>query len=140
MKKAKPIFMIFVVMLICCSYSFGQPSIAIGKGITSNAVPVTSGIISDRSGVYPAGDFSNAGVFPGGFVNDGAGVYPAGDFSNAKVYLGRIKSDFNVSLRKFQCFLISSCGMYPHGKADNSDGAKVYLDGVGRIVSLDNAD
>jgi hypothetical protein len=140
MKKAKPILVVFIMLLICCSHSLGQQSIAIGKGIIPNAVPVTNGISNGNAGVYPAGEFNNAKVDPRGFVDDGAGVYPTGEFSNAKVYLGRIKSDANISRREFLCFLMSSCGIYPRGIGDNSDGTKVYLDGVSRIVSPGNTD
>jgi hypothetical protein len=140
MKKAKPILAVLIMLLICCSHSLGQQSIAIGKGIIPNAVPVTNGISNGNAGVYPSDEFSNANVYPGGIVDDGASVYPSGEFSNAKVYLGKIKSDANISLREFLCFLMSSCGVYPRGKADNTDGIKVYLDGASRIVSPDNTD
>jgi hypothetical protein len=140
MKKVKPLLVFFIVVLIFSPNSLGQPSAAIGKGIIPNEVPVTNGIISGNAGAYPIGEFSNANVDPRGFVDDGSGVYPAGEFSNAKVYLGRITSDVNISRREFLCFLMSSCGIYPRGIGDNSDGTKVYLDGVSRMVSPVNTD
>jgi hypothetical protein len=110
MKHVKPIFMIFIVVLICCSYSIGQTSNGIGKNI-SNSV--------SRSGIL-------------GMINDGASVHPVGDVSNAKAYPDRIKTTVTISRREFICNLISSCGMYPYGISNNDDGAIVNL---GRVTS-----
>jgi hypothetical protein len=121
MKHAKPILMILVAILVCCSYSIGQPSSEIGvKRNISNGFP---GII---------------GTDPLGIKNYGASVYPAGQVNNgAKVYLGEIKPATNISLLKFQCFLISSCGVGSLAGQTKS-GAIVDLSGVrnGAIVSL----
>jgi hypothetical protein len=108
MKHAKPIFMIFIMALICCSYSIGQPSSGIGvKGTTSNGVP---GIL--------------------GIINTGASVYPAGEVGNAKVYLGGI-TGANIWRAEFVCNSMSACGMYD--KAWASDGAIVGISGVKRV-------
>ena len=114
MKQAKTIFMVLIMILICCSYSIGQSSSGIGiKG--------------------------NIGATPLGIINNGAKVYPVGEVGNgAKVYHGGIKTGANISLplREFQCNLISSCGIYNAAKV--SSGAIVNLGGVrsGATVSL----
>ena len=108
MKHAKPISMIFIMILICCSYSIGQTPNGIGKNI-SNSV-LSPGIL--------------------GMVNDGASVYPVGDVSNAKAYTDGIKTTVIISRREFICNLISSCGIYPYGKSNNGNGAIVNLGGV----------
>ena len=111
MKKAKPIFMILVMTLICCPYSFGQSSIGIGaRGLISNGVPGTIGIINDGASV---GD-----------------INPAGEISNANVYLGGTKPGLNLTLREFVCVTMASCGIYPPGIVNNCDGAMAYIGGV----------
>jgi hypothetical protein len=110
MKQAKTISMIFIMVLICCSYSIGQTSNGIGKNI-SNSVP--------RPGIL-------------GIINNGASVYPVGDVSNAKAYTDGIKTGAYISRREFICNLISSCGMYPYGKSNNGDGAIANL---GKVTS-----
>lgn len=115
MKQAKPIIMGLIAMLICCSYSIGQPSSWIG-------------------GAAPLGTIvSGASVYPVGIVNSGSNVYPAGIVnSGAKV---------SLPLREFQCNLISSCGIFPKGN-NVTDDAIVNLGGVssGAIVSLGGVD
>jgi len=118
MKHAKPISMIFIMVLICCSYSTGQTSNGIGKSI-SNSVP--------RPGIL-------------GLINDGASVHPVGDVSNAKAYPDRIKTTVIISRREFICNLISSCGMYQYGKSNNGDGAIVNLGGVKSGATVPNID
>ncbi|MGD0954364.1 MAG: hypothetical protein ABR985_18560 [Methanotrichaceae archaeon] len=118
MKQTKPISMIFIVVLICCSCSIGQPSNGIGKNI-SNSVP-SPGIL--------------------GIINNGASVYPVGDVSNAKAYTDGIKTGAYISRREFICNLISSCGIYPYGKSNNGDGAMVNLGGVKSGATVPNID
>jgi hypothetical protein len=108
MKHAKPISMIFIMILICCSYSSGQTPNGIGKN-SSNSVL--------RPGIL-------------GMINDGASVHPVGDVSNAKAYPDGIKTTVIISRREFICNLISSCGIYPYGKSNNGNGAIVNLGGV----------
>ncbi len=108
MRKAKPIIMIFIMMLICCSSSFGQAPIVIGSsGLVPNGVPGTIGII-----------------------NDGAGVFPAGEISNGMAYLSGTRPSLNITLNEFVCNSMSACGLYPLGLADNNDGAMVDIGGV----------
>jgi hypothetical protein len=94
MKLAKPLFMILIVMLICCSYSIGQPSSGIGKNISNSASsPGILGTISDGASVPMLGEFvcnsmSACGMYPYGLGNNGDGaIVNLGAFS-----LGRIKS------------------------------------------------
>ena len=121
MKHAKPILMILIVMLICCSYSIGQSSSGIGAaGNTPNSYP---GIMGET---------------PLGLMNYGASIYPAGQVDDgAKVYLGEIKPASNNTRLKFLCFLISSCGVGELAGQTKS-GEIVNLGGVGSgaIVSL----
>lgn len=106
MKQTKPIILVLVIALICCSNSFGQSVSGIGESTNSPSRP---GIL--------------------GTIRDGSSVYPVGDLSNAKAYPGRITS-VNNSRLEFICNLISSCGLYPYGKGNNGDGAIVNLGGV----------
>jgi hypothetical protein len=121
MKQAKPIITILILMSICCSHSIGQPTSGIGViGNISNNFP---GIIE---------------ATPLGIKNYGASIYPAGQVNDgAKVYLGEIRPVANISMLKFQCFLISSCGVGSLAGQINS-GAIVDLGGVksGATVSL----
>jgi hypothetical protein len=118
MKQAKPIFMIFIIVLICCSCSIGQSSSGIGKNI-SNSV--------SRTGIL-------------GMINDGASVHPVGEVSNAKAYPDGIRTTVIISRREFICNLISSCGIYPYGKSNNGDGAIVNLGGVRSGATVPNID
>jgi hypothetical protein len=118
MKQAKTISMIFIMMLICCSYSIGQTSNGIEKNISNSMA---------RPGIL-------------GIINNGASVYPVGDVSNAKAYADVIKTGAYISRREFQCNLISSCGIYPYGKVNNGDGAKVYLGGVRSGATISGID
>ena len=118
MKLAKPISMIFIVVLICCSYSIGQTSNGIGKNISSSV--------------------SSPGIL--GTINDGASVHPVGDVSNAKSYPDRIKTTVIISRREFICNLISSCGIYPYGKSNNGNGAIVNLGGVKSSATVPDID
>jgi hypothetical protein len=131
MKHAKPIFMIFIMALICCSYSIVQPSSAVIVQPSSAAIvqPSSAVIVQPSSGIGVKGTISN-GV-PGilGIINNGASVYPAGEVSNAKVYVGGI-TGANIWRREFICNSMSACGMYPYGQRDNGDGAMVNLGGV----------
>jgi len=111
MKQAKPIFVILIMMLICCSYSIGQSSSGFGvNGDISNYVP----------GIF--------GASPPGIVNNSVSVYPTSQVSNgAMVYLGDIDIHaINISQLEFLCDLISSCGLYPTGEGDIKTGAGVY--------------
>jgi hypothetical protein len=104
MKLAKTIFMVLIMMLICCSYSIGQSSSGIGiKG--------------------------NVGAAPIGIINNGASVYPVGEYG-ASVYS---VSEYGGSywLHEFVCNSMSACGMYDPARA--SDGAVVNLGGVKRV-------
>ena len=70
------------------------------------------------------------GTVPNSTITSGAGVYPLGTVDNgAKV---------SIASWEFQCFLISSCGIFPLGN-NVTDDAIVYLGGVGSgaIVPLD---
>jgi predicted small secreted protein len=118
MKQAKTISVIFIIVLISCSYSIGQTSNGIGKNI------------------------SNSGPRPGilGMVNDGANVNPIGDVSNAKAYPDGIKTTVIISRLEFICNTISSCGIYPYGKSNNGDGAIVNLGGVKSGATVPNID
>ncbi len=108
MKNAKPIIMIFIMMLICCSYSLGQSTYGIGSsGLASNVVPGTYGI-----------------------SNNGAGVLSIGQTVNSMVYLGGTRPSFGITLNEFVCNSMSACGMYERGIADNSDSAIAYVGGV----------
>jgi len=93
MKHTRPIFMIFIVMLICCSYSIGQPSSGIGKNISNNAsAPGILGTISNGANVPMLSEFvcnsmSACGMYPYGLGNNGDGAtVNLGAFS-----FGRIK-------------------------------------------------
>jgi hypothetical protein len=142
MKQARTLSMILIVMLICCSYSIGQSSSGIGvKGAISNGVPGILGTTNNGASVYPSGEVSNGATANLGGIKTGANVYPASQASNgAKIYLGKIKNDASILRLKFQCNLISSCGMYPYGKVDNGDGAKVYLGGVRSGATISGID
>jgi len=110
MKMTKSIIMIYLMLLICCSYSFGQEPIGIGvRGLTSSVVPVTIGMIGGGAGTFPVS---------------------AGGISNANVYLGGTRPSLNITHNEFVCNSMSACGMYPNGLADNSDGAMVDIGGV----------
>ncbi len=113
MKQAKTIFMVLIMILICCSYSIGQSSSGIGIRGNIGAAPI--GIINNGANVYPVGEYG-ASVYPVGTVNNGANI--------------------SLPLREFQCNLISSCGIYNAAKV--SSGAIVNLAGVrsGATVSL----
>ena len=86
MKHTRPIFMIFIVMLICCSYSIahpysiGQPSSTIGKNISNNAsAPGILGTITNCANVPILGEFvcnsmSACGMYPYGLGNNGDGA------------------------------------------------------------------
>jgi hypothetical protein len=79
MKHAKPIFMILIAMLICCSYSIGQPSSGIGKSsINSGYASGVIGTITDGSSVPMLREFvcnlmSACGMYPYGLGNNGNG-------------------------------------------------------------------
>jgi hypothetical protein len=111
MKLAKTIFMVLIMILICCSYSIGQSSS--GIGIKGNIGAATLGIINNGANVYPIGGY-------------GASVYPVGEYG----------ANTSLPLREFQCNLISSCGIYNPAKV--SSGAIVNLAGVrsGATASL----
>ncbi|MFB3765974.1 MAG: hypothetical protein ACE14P_12115 [Methanotrichaceae archaeon] len=112
MKNAKAVLMIFIMMFVCCSYSFGQQPIAIGaRGLIQMGVPGTIGMISDGAGVYPA-----------------TGINPAGGISNA--YLGGTRPSLNITLNEFVCVTMASCGIYPPGIVNNCDGGVAYTGGV----------
>ena len=80
MKHTRPIFMIFIVMLICCSYSIGQPSSGIGKNISNNAsAPGILGTISNGANVPMLSEFvcnsmSACGMYQYGLSNNGDGA------------------------------------------------------------------
>jgi hypothetical protein len=143
MKQAKPILMVLITILICCSYSIGQSSS--GIGIKGNVGAVPLGIINNGANVYPIGEYG-ASVYPVGEY--GSNVYPVGEYGSnvylvggygADVYpVGTVNNGAKISLplREFQCNLISSCGIYNAAKV--SSGAIVNLAGVrsGATVSL----
>jgi hypothetical protein len=124
MKQARTIFMVLIMILICCSYSMGQSSSGIGIKGNVGAAPI--GIINNGANVYPVGEYG-ASVYPVGEY--GAGVYPVGTVNNG--------ANTSLPLQEFQCNLISSCGIFPLGR-HVTDGAIVYLGGVrsGATVSL----
>ena len=111
MKPTKPILMVLITILICCSYSIGQSSSGIGIKGNIGAAPL--GIINNGANVYPIGGY-------------GASVYPVGEYG----------ANTSLPLREFQCNLISSCGIYNPARV--SSGAIVNLAGVrsGATVSL----
>ena len=80
MKHTRPIFMIFIVMLICCSYSIGQPSSGIGKNISNNAsAPGILGTISNGANVpmlreFVCNSMSACGMYQYGLSNNGDGA------------------------------------------------------------------
>jgi hypothetical protein len=105
MKPAKTIFMVLIMILICCSYSIGQSSSGIGIKGNIGATPI--GIINNGANVYPVGEY-------------GASVYPVGEYGA------------NVSmLREFVCNSMSACGIYDTARVSN--GAIVNLGGVKRV-------
>jgi len=104
MKLAKTIFMVLIMMLICCSYSIGQSSS--GIGIKGNVGTAPIGLINNGASVYPVGEY-------------GASVYPVSEYGGS------------YWLREFVCNSMSACGMYDKGGA--SDGAIVNLGGVNRV-------
>ena len=105
MKLAKTIFMVLIMILICCSYSIGQSSSGIEIKGNTGATPI--GIINNGAKVYPVGEY-------------GASVYPVGEYGA------------NVSmLREFVCNSMSACGMYDAARVSN--GAIVNLGGVKRV-------
>jgi hypothetical protein len=112
MKKAKAIIIVFITVLVCCSYSIGQSP-------SWNSAP--------RPGIQ-------------GIINDGASVYPVGDVSNAKAYPDVIKTGASISRLEFICNLISSCGIYPYGKNDNGDGAIANLGEVTSGATISGID
>lgn len=124
MRQAKTIFMVLIVISICCSYSIGQPSSGIGIKGNVGAAPI--GIINSGAGVYPVGEY-------------GANAYPIGEYGASVYPVGTVHDGANSSLplREFQCNLISSCGIFALGK-HVTDDAIVNLGGVrsGAIVSL----
>jgi hypothetical protein len=98
MKQTKPILMIFVVMLICCSYSIahpysiGYPSSGIGNDISNTALaPGIIGTISNGANLPVFGEFvcnlmSACGMYPLGLGNNGDGAtVNLGAFSFGKV-------------------------------------------------------
>jgi hypothetical protein len=98
MKLTRPIIMIFIVMLICCSYSIahpysiGQTSSGIGKNIPNNApAPGILGSISNGANVPMLGEFvcnlmSACGMYPLGLGNNGDGaIVNLGAFNFGKV-------------------------------------------------------
>lgn len=85
MKQAKTIFMVLIMILICCSYSIGQSSSGIGIKGNIGAAPI--GIINNGASVYPVGEYgasvpilqefvcnsmSACGMYDPGRVSDGA--------------------------------------------------------------------
>jgi hypothetical protein len=111
MKQAKPILMVLITILICCSYSIGQSSSGIGiKG--------------------------NIGAVPLGIINNGANVYPIGEYGSSVYPVGEYGANISLPLWEFQCNLISSCGIYNPARVRS--GAIVNLAGVrsGATVSL----
>lgn len=113
MKMVKPILMIFITMLICCTCSLGLSPVVIGNGGISGGVPGTIGMI-----------------------NDGSGVFPINGISNGMANLAGNLPGHMVTLHEFVCNSMSACGEYPLGLADNSDGANVFpVAHSGAIVS-----
>lgn len=130
----KSIFLLTILVLLIATTSDGRmPDVA-----HLDVSAMLHSIIASQSS-------NDAKVYLGG-VETGANIYPVGQASNstkillsiiagqsssgAKFYFGNIKTGTNISLREFQCNLISSCGMYPYEEVNNGDGAKVYLGGV----------
>jgi hypothetical protein len=127
MKQAKLIFTILIMMLICCSYSIGQSSSAVGVKasfypigqVGSNKIVSIGDMKIDpidisqlkficdvmaSCGLYPTGPGdlrTGAGVYPASQddINTGAGVYSSGQIRNGEmVYLGGVRSGATVSL------------------------------------------
>ncbi len=115
MKMVKPLLMIFIMTLICCSYSLGQTPIVIGAGGISGGAPGTYGI-----------------------ATDGAGVFPIGAVTNGMANLAGTQPYYNIVLHEFVCNSMSACGEYPLGLGDNSAGGIAYIGGVksGAAVSI----
>jgi len=90
MKKTKFLFVILIVMLICCPYSVARPySIGYPSAEAAKNIP-------------------NSAYYPG--------------------ILGTITTGASIPvLDEFVCNLMSACGMYPRGLANNGDGATVNL-------------
>ena len=145
MKQAKTIFMVLIMILICCSYSIAQSSSGIGIKGNIGAVPL--GIINNGASVYPIGGYGasiypvgeyGANVYPVGTVNNGAKAYSVGGYGASVYPVGTVNNGANTTLPlwEFQCNLISSCGIYNPAKV--SSGAIVNLGGVrsGATVSL----
>jgi len=92
MKLAKTIFMVLIMMLICCSYSIGQSSSGIGIKGNVGAAPI--GIINNGASVYPVGEYG-ASFWLREFVCNSmsaCGMYdPARASDGAIVNLGGVK-------------------------------------------------
>ncbi len=135
MKQAKTIFMVLIMILICCSYAIGQSSSGIGIKGNIGAAPL--GIINNGASVYPVGEYG-ANVYPVGTTNNGAKAYSVGGYGASVYPVGTVNNGANTSLPlwEFQCNLISSCGIYNAAKV--TSGAIVNLGGVrsGATVSL----
>jgi hypothetical protein len=113
MKQEKTIFVVLIVILICCSFSTGQPSNGIGINGNVGAVPI--GLISN-----------GAHVFPNGEVNSGAKSYLNADNG----------ANTSLPLREFQCHLMSACGIYDPAKVSNDAIVNIGAVGSGAIVNL----
>ena len=86
MKHVKTIFMILIMILMCCSNSFGQSSSGIGIQGNVGAAPI--GVINSGAKVYPIGEhgagislplgkfvcnsMSACGIFDHAWVSNGA--------------------------------------------------------------------
>jgi len=159
MKQAKPIFVILIMMSICCSYSIGQSSSGIGVK-ASSVHPI--GQISNDTMAY-LGDIkinpinisqlqfvcdlmASCGLYPTGEgdIKTGAGIYPAGQVNNGEmVYPGGFESDSTAEpinilitpriVRNAEINLQHT----ESGQMDNRDHDKVGGNGVGTLSCPD---
>jgi hypothetical protein len=96
MKQAKTIFMVLIMILICCSYSIAQSSSGIGIKGNIGAAPL--GIINNGANTsLPLWEFqcnliSSCGIYNAAKVTSGAIVNLGGVRSGATVSLGGVKS------------------------------------------------
>ena len=86
MKQAKTIFMVLIMILICCSYSIGQSSSGIGIKGNIGAAPL--GIINNGASVYPIGGYG-ASIYPVGATNNGAKAILLADMELAFILLAQ---------------------------------------------------
>ena len=104
----KTIFMILIMILMCCSNSIGQSFSGIGIE-------------------------GNVGAAPIELINSGAQVYPIGE-QGARVYpIGEHGAGISQPLWEFVCNSMSACGIYDMAWASN--GAIVSIDGANRVTS-----